>query len=122
MHRLLSFAVAFGAAGLLLVPAAAPAQTTTTGPMAAPSTSPNATAPFRRRRGSPYMRALRTLNLTDAQKTQIRTIMQNQEQALRTQIDGVLTPDQRAQLRASLQQQPQPGSVRPATSPRPAGM
>jgi Spy/CpxP family protein refolding chaperone len=48
------------------------------------------------------MRAVRSLNLTDAQRQQIRTIMRNQEQALRTQIDGVLTPDQRSQLRAKL--------------------
>ena len=102
MHRLLSYAAALGAAGLLLVPAAAPAQTTT-GPMAAP-TAPAATSPQRRRHGSRYMRALRSLNLTDAQKTQIRTIMRNQEQAMRSQIDGVLTPEQRTQLRSSTQQ------------------
>ena len=104
MHRLLSYAAALGAAGLLLVPAAAPAQTTT-GPLAAP-TAPAARTQ-RHAQGSRYMRALRSLNLSDAQKTQIRTIVRNQQQALRTQIDGVLTPDQRTQLRSNLQSNPQ---------------
>ena len=114
MYRLLSFAAALGAAGLLLVPAAAPAQTAP-GPLAAP-TAPAATAPHRRgQHGSRYMHALRTLNLTDAQKTQIRTIMRNQEQALRAQIDGVLTPDQRTQLRSNLQASPQ---ATPQTTPQ----
>jgi Spy/CpxP family protein refolding chaperone len=100
MHRLLSFTAAIGAAGLLLVPAAASAQGAP-GPAAAP-TAPAATTPHHRGRGPRYMRALRSLNLTDAQRQQIRTIMRNQEQALRSQIDGVLTPDQRTQLRANL--------------------
>lgn len=69
--------------------------------MAMPS-APAAHATHHRARGMRYMHALRSLNLTAAQRGQIRTIVRNQRQALRTQIDGVLTPDQRTQLRANL--------------------
>jgi Spy/CpxP family protein refolding chaperone len=66
------------------------------------------------------MHALRTLNLTDAQKTQIKSAMQQTRTAnenadpqtrkanleqLRSQINSVLTPDQRAQLQAELQKE-----------------
>ena len=64
--------------------------------------------------GDWMMHRFSDLNLTDAQKSQIQTLMQNYRQAhprgstpdpdarkqLRAQIDAVLTPDQRAQLKA----------------------
>ena len=63
------------------------------------------------------MRAFRDLNLTDQQKTQIRQMMQQFRQAhegqrpdaqareqLRNQILSVLTPQQRAQYQAKIQQ------------------
>ena len=69
-----------------------------------------------------YMHAMRSLNLSDAQKQQIAGIMKNARAAnknadpqtrranrlaLRQQIDGVLTPDQRTQLHAKLAQRAQ---------------
>jgi Spy/CpxP family protein refolding chaperone len=78
------------------------------------------------RHGNRYMRAMRGLNLSDTQKTQIRGIMQSAHQAriaggpaadpqtrrqntiaLHQQIEGVLTDTQRAQLHASLRAQRQ---------------
>lgn len=68
---------------------------------------------------SPYMRALRSLNLSDAQKAQIRSIVQSYRQKnqgvdqatrrtnmrqMRSDIVGILTPDQQAQFRTQLQQ------------------
>jgi Spy/CpxP family protein refolding chaperone len=64
------------------------------------------------------MRMLRDLNLSDQQKTQIRQIVQQFRQShaqgerpdalsreqLRTQIMNVLTPEQRAQYQAKMQQ------------------
>lgn len=74
-------------------------------------------------RGSRYMRAMRTLDLSDAQKQQIRSIMQNARQSnqnvtdpaqrranmekVHAQIEAVLTPQQRTQLRDELAKQPQ---------------
>ena len=70
-------------------------------------------------RGGPYMRALRSLNLSDAQQTQIRSIMQSYRQKaqnadpatrranaeqMRSNIMNVLTPAQRAQFQQELQQ------------------
>lgn len=57
-----------------------------------------------RRGGSAYMRAIRQLNLSDAQRRQIRQIVRQQAEATRRQIMGVLTPDQRSQLQQQLQQ------------------
>ena len=113
-HRLAILA----ASALLVLPLAAGAQTAPPPPAAAaPQTAPAPGAPHHHS-GGRYMRALRTLGLSDAQKQQIRsaivatrqanqnadpdTIKANRK-ALRAQIDGVLTPDQRAQLRAKLQ-------------------
>ena len=85
--------------------------------------APGASAPAppaqqqRHHRRNPYMSALRTLNLTDAQKQQIAGFMRSARTAnqsadpqtrranmlaLRKQIDGVLNDDQRSQLQASL--------------------
>jgi Spy/CpxP family protein refolding chaperone len=47
---------------------------------------------------------MRNLHLSDAQKQQISGLMKNSRLALRKQIDGVLTPDQRKQMRANLAQ------------------
>ncbi|HYZ16930.1 MAG TPA: hypothetical protein VE591_11035 [Candidatus Acidoferrum sp.] len=79
-------------------------------------------APSHHGRGhhSAYMRALRSLNLSDAQKQQIKAAYQQTRQAnqnadpatrkangekLRSQIDAILTPDQRTQLQTKLQQE-----------------
>jgi len=117
MKRLLSSAAAFGVAALLLAPGAAFAQGAPA-PVTAPTAS-GATAPHHRHQGSRYMRALRSLNLTDPQRQQIRdlmskarTTMHGADQAtrrstykqLRSQIDAVLTPAQRTQLQTTLQQ------------------
>jgi Spy/CpxP family protein refolding chaperone len=56
----------------------------------------------RRGRRDPYLHALRGLQLSDAQKQQIRGMMRAQRQQLRQQINSVLTDDQRAQLRSQL--------------------
>jgi Spy/CpxP family protein refolding chaperone len=68
-------------------------------------------------RVSPYMRALRSLNLSDSQKSQIRSIMQSYRQKnkgidqttrranmrqMRSDISNVLTPDQRTALAQNL--------------------
>ena len=69
-------------------------------------------------------RALRSLDLSDAQKAQIRTIMSNARQAklngsptthqqIVQQIEGVLTPDQRPKFEAAM-------AHGPRTTPHPA--
>jgi Spy/CpxP family protein refolding chaperone len=104
-----SLAVAF------VLPAAAFAQTAP-GPLGSPMPGMHR----HHGHGSAYMRALHALNLSDAQKAQIKTAMQQSHQAgqnadpatrkanrekLRAQIDGILTPDQRTQLHTAMQQQ-----------------
>jgi len=104
--------VAFAA----VLPLAASAQVVPpaqTGPAA-----PSQGAP-QRHHGSPYMRALRSVNLTDAQKSQIRSIFQSYRQKnqgvdqtarranaqqMRTDIMNVLTPAQRTQFQQTVQQ------------------
>jgi Spy/CpxP family protein refolding chaperone len=65
---------------------------------------------------NPYLHALRSLNLNDAQKQQVRTAFQQMREAdraamranaekLRGQIDAILTPAQRTQLRTTLEQE-----------------
>lgn len=64
-------------------------------------------------RRNPYFHALRTLNLSDAQKKQIRAAFQQMRAAdraairanaekMRGQVDAALTPAQREQLRTTL--------------------
>src|SRR5215469_2445885 len=104
--------VAF-AAGL---PLAASAQGVPPPPQNGPAGQPPQGA---HRHGNPYMRALRSLNLSDSQKTQIRSIVQNYRQKdqgvdlatrrsngeqMRTEIMNVLTPAQRTQLQQTMQQ------------------
>ena len=74
----------------------------------APNAGANA-APGSPGRGHAHgmMRALRGLNLTDAQRAQIRTIMHSQHQAML----AVLTPDQQAQLKAMAHRAP--GGAKP---------
>jgi Spy/CpxP family protein refolding chaperone len=86
---------------------------------AQPAPAPSASAPAgQHRHGNAYMRALRSLDLSDAQKTQIRTLLVNARQnsqattdpaarkadreRLRAQIDAVLTPEQRTKLQQTL--------------------
>ena len=82
------------------MPLAASAQTFPSAPgAAAPSARVPGAAQQRHRRGDPMMHAMRRLNLSDAQKQQIAGMMKTNRLALRKQIEGVLTPDQRTQLR-----------------------
>ena len=70
-----------------------------------------------RRHGDPYMRAMRSLQLSDAQKQQIRGFMKTSREALRRQIEGVLSTDQRSQLQSSLargREHMKPGGSAPA--------
>jgi Spy/CpxP family protein refolding chaperone len=106
-------------------PLAASAQTAPApGVMPSPGASPQTqTAPHRRHHHNRYMQAMRELGLSDAQKQQIAGIVKNARaanaankttdqqtrranmQALRQQIEAVLTPDQRNQLHAKLNQE-----------------
>lgn len=69
-----------------------------------PAAAPAAAGAHHRRHGDPYMQAMRSLQLSDPQKQQIRGFMEASRTSLRRQIEGVLTNDQRAQLRARLAQ------------------
>lgn len=86
-------------------------------PTTAPTYAPGARPHHGHRHGGGMRKALQSLNLTGAQKTQIdqavaqtRQANQNADQAtrkanrrqLRSRIDAILTPAQRAQLKASL--------------------
>jgi Spy/CpxP family protein refolding chaperone len=81
----------------LALPLAASAQTVPAPGAAAPGPQQQ----YQHRRGNP---ALRGLNLTAAQRQQIAGMVKSSRDALRQQIEGVLTPDQRAQMRANLAQ------------------
>ena len=105
--------VAF-AAGL---PVAASAQVIPQPPANGPAGAQQGTP--HRHHGNPYMRALRSLNLSDSQKSQLRSIMQSYRQKnqgvdrttrrasmrqMRSDIMNVLTPSQRTQLQTRMQQ------------------
>jgi len=113
---------AFALAAVCVLPLAASAQTAPNPGVAAP---PAAAHPgpqqghHRHHRRSPYLSAMRGLQLSDAQKQQIAGILKNSRtankgidqktrranmQAMRQQIEGVLTPDQRTQLHAKIAQ------------------
>lgn len=116
-NRLVSAAV-LAAAIVLPTAACAQQQPANTAPAAvgAPSGSHH-------HRGAGWRRALHGLNLTQAQKQQIKTIAQQNRaamksnpatdpaarranmQQLRTQVENVLTPAQRAQFEQNLQQE-----------------
>ena len=123
---------AFALIAALAAPLAVSAQTAPIPPAGAPAApvAPGATTTGphnghhrHHRRG--FAHALRGLNLSDAQKTQISGIMKSARTnmqagkaadpqtrranmlALRQQIDGVLTPDQRTQLKANLSKERQ---------------
>jgi len=100
----------------LALPLVADAQTAPAPAAAAPA---GAAAPHAHARGR-YMAALRSLGLTADQQSQIRGFVSATKtanagadtatrhanlKALRREILGVLTPDQRTQLRATLKQQ-----------------
>jgi Spy/CpxP family protein refolding chaperone len=107
----------------------------------APAPAPGAAAPapqtqHRHHRRNGYMRAMRSLNLTDAQKQQIAAIVKNSRAAakaadqqtrranalaMRKQIEGVLTDTQRTQLQAQLARNRRPGAKPSgsATQPQP---
>lgn len=115
MHSSARLLAAAALAVACTFPAAAFAQ-------AAPLASPAPGMHRHHGHGGGYMRALRTLGLSDAQKQQIQTAMQQSRQSgqnadpaarkanrekLRAQIDGILTADQRTRLRTALAQQRQ---------------
>jgi Spy/CpxP family protein refolding chaperone len=124
----------------LAAPLAASAQTQPAppaAPAAGASAAPGAQPEHHHRHRSGFARALRGLNLTDAQKQQIAAIMKTAREnaakdpkmadpqtrrantlAVRQQIDGVLTPDQRAQLKVNLQRER--SNAKPANGPAPA--
>ena len=100
----------------LAVPVTALAQQTP--PPAAATFAPGARAHHGHRHGGGMRKALQSLNLSAAQRTQIdqafaqtRQANQNADQAtrkanrrqLRSRIDAILTPAQRAELKAALQ-------------------
>jgi Spy/CpxP family protein refolding chaperone len=116
-RRLLSSAALIAA---LAAPVAAFAQ------QAAPPVA-GSPAPHRHQHGSPFMRALRTLDLSPAQRRQIsdasaqmraanqpaeQTLRANREK-LRAQIEAILSPEQRARFQAELQKHRRP-TQRPA--------
>ncbi|HEX8805688.1 MAG TPA: Spy/CpxP family protein refolding chaperone [Candidatus Aquilonibacter sp.] len=84
--------------------------------------------------GNRMMRMFDGLNLTDQQKSQIQTIMQNFRQAhppgtppdpaarkqLMDQINGVLTPDQRTKLQANMEKYREQHQGNDTTNPAPA--
>ena len=89
------------------------------GPTAAPASAPGAGAPALHRRWR-YMQAVRALTLSPDQKQQImgfvratraanhgadRSTRHANVKKLRGEIDGILTPDQRAQVQTQLEQQ-----------------
>ena len=108
---------AFALAVLCVLPLAASAQTAPAPGVGAPPQAQQ--QPHHRRHRNPYLRAMRGLNLNDAQKQQIAGILKSSRaankgvdpqtrranmQAMRRQIEGVLTPDQRTQLHAKVAQ------------------
>lgn len=99
------------------MPLAASAQTFPNPGAAGPA--PSAQQPPHHHHRNPYMRAMRGLGLSAAQRQQIAGIMKASRAAskgadpqtrranrlaMRQQIDGVLTPDQRTQFHAKLAQ------------------
>ena len=109
---------AFALAAICALPLAASAQTAPNPGIAAPPAAQPGTH-HRRHHRSPYMRAMRGLHLSDAQRQQIAGIVKSSRaaskgadpqtrranmQATRKQIEGVLTPDQRTQLHAKVAQ------------------
>lgn len=101
---------ALALAAVCVLPLAASAQTAPAPGTFAPPRAAQQQGPHHR---GPSLRMMRGLNLSDAQRRQIDGILQNS----RRQIDAVLTPDQRAQLRARLsqarQRRAQPGAPVP---------
>jgi Spy/CpxP family protein refolding chaperone len=113
------FISAAALAASLALPLAASAQQA---PPAPPAGAPAQT----HHRGAHYMRALRNLNLSDAQRQKIRSAIAQMRQTnqnadpqtrranvhqLRSQIDAMLTPDQRTQLHAQLRTQRKNGEA-----------
>ena len=109
------FLTSIALAATLVAPVAACAQQAPPPPAAAQDAAPGG----HRHHGNPMRRALAKLNLSDTQKQQIHDAMKQSREAnrnadgatrkanrerLRGQIDAILTPDQRTQLRGELQQ------------------
>jgi Spy/CpxP family protein refolding chaperone len=119
MHSSARFLAAAALAVACALPAVAFAQTAPApaAPLASPA--PGTHRHHHGHRGG-YMRVLNTLGLSDGQKQQIQSVVQQSRQAnqtadpatrkanrakLRAQIDAILTPDQRTRLQAALAQQ-----------------
>lgn len=105
---------------VLATPLAAAAQTTTPAPYPAASAAPMHSGHHRRHHGHSLMQAVRALDLTASQKSQIDAFRSQEREAnqtadsatkransakLREQIIGILTPDQKTQLDAQLHRQ-----------------
>jgi Spy/CpxP family protein refolding chaperone len=128
------FIAAAALTAAMALPLAASAQQA---PPAPPAANPAHANPGQRHhRGGHYLHALHHLNLSDAQRQQIRTAMTQMRQAnqnvdpqtrranikqLRSQIDGILTPDQRARLHNELRRQHRNIGAPPAAPPAPQG-
>ena len=99
--------------------AAAGAQTTTASPAPAASGAPAMGHHHHRHHHQSLAHALRSLNLTDAQKQQVATFASQERQAntnadpatrhanagkFHDQVMGILTPDQKTQLQAAMRQ------------------
>ncbi len=109
------------AGSLIAGSAAAFAQTTPAAPAAAEASAAPAMAAHPHHKNK-MMSALRELNLSDDQKTKIKAYMTSYRdarssatpetrEALRGQIEGVLTPDQRTQFEAQMKPHMQPAAA-----------
>lgn len=109
---------AFALAAVCALPLAASAQTAPNSGLAGPPAAQPGMH-HRRHHRNPYLHAMRGLHLSDAQRQQIAGILKSSRaagkgadrqtrranmEAMRKQIDGVLTPDQRTQLHAKVAQ------------------
>jgi len=106
-------------AAAFIFPLAASAQTVPPPGAVLPAPSAQQQPQHRHHQRSPYVRAMRGLNLSADQRQQISSLMKSSRaaskgadpqtrranvEAMRRQIDGILTPDQRTQLHAKLAQ------------------
>jgi len=134
------FLVAGALASAIALPTAAFAQTAPGVPPPGPGVTnpagPGAQFGARRHHRNHFMHALRSLNLSDAQRSQIRDLIrqtrvanQNADPqtrranmvAMRQHLDALLTPDQRTRLHAALQRRHRQGAhhgqFQPGTQP-----
>ncbi len=124
----------FALAATLVAPCAAGAQTAPP-PAPAPAASAPAGTHHHHRHRNSLMHSLRSLHLTAAQQSQVASFRAAAKQAnqnadpatreangrkLHSQIMGILTPDQQAQLKAQRHQNGARSNVAPAANPQPS--